>query len=322
MGDIELGIGARRICSLLPSATEIVFALGLGDRLVAVTHECDYPPAAATKATVTSSIISAATLSQAEIDVAVRESLADNATIYHLDRDQLERLQPDLILTQNLCTVCAVGTNEVLDVTASISSRPVVQSLEPTTLSGVLDSILTVGRLTGSMQAAIALVNELRDRIGAVRDAVTDLSLVSVLTLEWLDPPFIGGHWVPEMVALAGGRDVLGRAGRPSVQVSWDDIAAQDPDVIVVMPCGFDLERTKHEANIVSLPAVWHELRAVREGQVFAVDGSAYFNRPGPRLIDGVEILAAIMHPETMDPRPGFERLPRPEHAARAGSPV
>ncbi|HZS93879.1 MAG TPA: cobalamin-binding protein [Chloroflexota bacterium] len=302
---------APRICSLLPSATEIVFALGLGDRLVGVTHECDYPAEARAKPHVTSSIIDSPSLSQSEIDAAVRESLAENATIYHLDRDLLEQLQPDLVLTQDLCAVCAVGSNEVEDVVGSLSSRPEVVSLEPTTLGEVFDTILRVGRLAGRMREAIALVDRLRDRVARVREVVAGRPPVPVLTLEWLDPPFVGGHWVPEMVALAGGRDVLGTAGRPSRQVAWDEVAGTNPEIAVLMPCGFDLERTIRESEDVTLPDVWRSLASVREGNVFAVDGSAYFNRPGPRLVDGVEILAAILHPDEFGPlrSDGFVRL-------------
>jgi iron complex transport system substrate-binding protein len=289
---------ARRICSLLPSATEIVYALGLEDRLVAVTHECDYPRQAREKPGVTTSVIPTETLTSAEIDRAVRESLAEEATIYHLDEASLQRLQPDLILTQDLCEVCAVGTGEVRRAALRLSSAPRVVSLEPTTLAEVLDSILLVGRLTGALHRAIDLVGNLQARIRVVRDAVRGRPGVRVLTLEWTEPPFVGGHWVPEMVGLAGGLDVLGRAGEISREVSWEEIAASSPDVVVAMPCGFGLDRSTEELQRVELPAEWRSLPAVRAGRVYAVDGSSFFNRPGPRLLDGVEILASILHPE------------------------
>jgi iron complex transport system substrate-binding protein len=295
---------AQRICSLLPSATEIVYALGLGDRLVAVTHECDYPPEAAGKPRVTASAIDSAHLSARAIDEAVRASLAEQSTIYHLDGETLDGLRPDLILTQDLCTVCAVGTDEVRTVVRSLGTAPQVVSLEPRTLGDVLDSILAVGRLTGELRRALDLVDELRARLDRVRRAVAGLPGVSVLTLEWVDPLFVGGHWVPEMVELAGGVDVIGRAGHPSREVGWADVESAAPDVVVAMPCGFGLERSQRELAEATLPAEWSRLPAVRDDRVYVVDGSSYFNRPGPRLVDGVEILASILHPEAFDQSP------------------
>jgi iron complex transport system substrate-binding protein len=269
-----------------------------------VTHECDYPPQAERKPRVTASAIDSAGLTSLEIDQAVRDSLAEQATIYHLDRDLLESLRPDLILTQELCAVCAVGVDEVRAVADTLSSRPRVESLEPTTLTGVLDSILTVGRLTGTLREAIALVEQLRGRIQTVQRAVTDRPIVPVLTLEWMDPPFVGGHWVPEMVALAGGKDVLGEVGTPSREVTWEEIVASQPEVVIGMPCGFGLERSRLEVARAPFPAAWQEIPAVEHGRVYVVDGSSYFNRPGPRLIDGVEMLAAILHPEVWSTYP------------------
>jgi iron complex transport system substrate-binding protein len=305
---------AERICSLLPSATEIVYALGLGDRLVGVTHECDYPPEAETKPRVTASIVDSESLGSAEIDAAVRESLAAEATIYRLDRGILERLRPDLVITQELCTVCAVGTGTVQDVVSTLPERPEVLSLEPRTLSEVLDSMLRVGRLTGTLRTAIDVVDGLRRRIEAVREAVAGRKPVRALTLEWIDPIFVGGHWVPEMVQIAGGVDLLGTTGAPSHEVSWERVAEVDPDAVVVMLCGFGLDRSMRELTSAALPEAWNELRAVREGCVFVVDGSSYFSRPGPRLVDGVEILAAIFHPDVVGGRRAgqFQRYDRP----------
>jgi len=304
---------AQRICSLLPSATEIVYALGLGDRLVGVTHECDYPPEASAKPHLTSSVIDGDGLSSREIDRAVRESLEDQATIYYLDRDLLEEQRPDLILTQELCDVCAVGTDMVKTAVASLSSSPRVVSLEPRTLGEVIDTIGQVGHLTGTTQRALALAGSLQDRLGAVQQAVAGLQPLRVLTLEWIDPVFVGGHWVPEMVELAGGRDVLGRAGAPSREVSWSDVLESAPEVVVVMPCGYGLHRSIEEFNRAPLPPELEQLPAVQLGQVFAVDGSSYFNRPGPRLVDGVEILATILHPDR------FSRAPAESFARCAG---
>jgi iron complex transport system substrate-binding protein len=307
-----MGRPARRICSLLPSATEIVCALGLEDRLVAVTHECDYPAIAREKPAVTTSVISSETLTAGEIDLAVRDSLTEQATIYHLDAALLDELRPDLILTQDLCEVCAVGSNEVRQVVAGLAVQPHVVSLEPSTLGDVLDSILLVGRLTGTLRRALQVVERLREHIRAVEDAVRGRPVRRVLTLEWTDPPFVGGHWVPEMVALAGGEDVLGRVGEPSREVTWEEIAATDADIAIAMPCGFGLQRSVEEVTGARLPDAWNALPVVVEGRVFAVDGSSYFNRPGPRLVDGVEILAAILHPRVWSSAPAgsWERIP------------
>ncbi len=288
---------AQRICSLLPSATEIVCALGLSDRLVGVTHECDFPPAVRQKPRVTSSVIDSEGLSGAEIDQAVRDSLAEEATIYHLDRNLLDHLRPDLILTQELCDVCAVGADLVEETVATLVRPPMVVSLEPRTLNEVLESVLTVGRLTGAEQRATELVQQLQARLDRVREAVRERPVVPALTLEWVDPVFVGGHWVPEMVRIAGGRDVLGQAGQPSRQVTWQDVADSHPEVVIAMPCGFGVERSAEELSRAALPPEWDGLPAVRADRVFVVDGSSYFNRPGPRLIEGVEILASLLHP-------------------------
>lgn len=293
-----------RICSLLPSATEIVCALGLDERLVAVTHECDYPPEIRSRPAVTSSVIDPSGLSAREIDQAVRNSLAETLTIYHLDRDLLAELRPDLVLTQELCEVCAVGTPVVRDVVASLPHTPRVVSLEPRSLGDVFDTILQVGRLTNRLRRAVTVTQELRARLAAVQAAVATAQPRRVLTLEWVDPIFVGGHWVPEMVEMAGGQDVLGRAGNPSREVSWDEVAASRPEVIVAMPCGFGLERSAQELAASALPGAWRELPAVKADQVYVVDGSSYFNRPGPRLIDGVEILASILHPDRFSKAP------------------
>ncbi len=295
---------AQRICSLLPSATEIVCALGLSDRLVGVTHECDFPPAVRQKPRVTSSVIDSEGLSGAEIDQAVRDSLAEEATIYHLDRNLLDHLRPDLILTQELCDVCAVGTDLVKETVATLVRPPMVVSLEPRTLNEVLESVLTVGRLTGAEQRATELVQQLQARLDRVRQAVRERPVVPALTLEWVDPVFVGGHWVPEMVRIAGGRDVLGWAGQPSRQVTWREVADSHPEVVIAMPCGFGVERSAEELSRAALPSEWDGLPAVRADRVFVVDGSSYFNRPGPRLIEGVEILASLLHPEVFRDAP------------------
>ncbi|HEX6513222.1 MAG TPA: cobalamin-binding protein [Chloroflexota bacterium] len=273
-----------RIVSLLPSATEIVCALGLADQLVGVTHECDYPPAALAKARVTSTALPPEARTSRQIDDGINTLLDEAKSIYHLDLELLERLQPDLILTQELCDVCAVAYAEVNRAAASVSSKPRVVSLEPNNLGQVLDSILTVGQLTGADASAEAYVAGLRRRLDALETPAGHRP--RVYCMEWLDPPMRAGHWIPEMVQLAGGEESFANRDQPSTKTTWEDIRAYAPDVIVLMPCGFDLPRTLEEAaTIQEWPAK----------EVWAVNGSAYFSRPGPRLVDGVELLAHIL---------------------------
>jgi iron complex transport system substrate-binding protein len=275
-----------RIVSLLPSATEIVFALGLGDQLVGVTHECDYPAEALSKPRVTSTALPAAARTSREIDDGINRLLDEDQSIYHLDRDLLERLQPDLILTQELCDVCAVAYTEVNRVAASVSSKPRVVSLEPNSLDQVLDSIVQVGMLVGCAERAEAYAATLHERLDAIAALTAAVAhRPRVYCMEWLDPPMRAGHWIPEMVELAGGEESFGQRHQPSTKTTWAEIEAYAPEVIVLMPCGYDLQRTLDEASGMRLPAP----------RVWAVDGSAYFSRPGPRLVEGVEILAHIL---------------------------
>lgn len=301
-----------RICSLLPSATEIVYALGLGEQLVAVTHECDEPHDATTKPRITRSAIDPATMTSAQIDALVTEHLHDHRGIYQIDRALLEQVNPDIILTQELCDVCAVSYDEVQAAARTLYGERQILSLEPTTLDGVLDSILAVGRATATEQRAAAIVAGLRQRIDRVRERTATVSQrPKVACLEWLDPLFTGGHWVPEMVALAGGFDPLGRAGEPSYRLAWDEVLAAEPEVAILMPCGFSVERAIAEYQAATLPDAWRQTAAVRDGRVWAVDANANFSRPGPRLVDGLETLAAILHPEL------FPDAVAPERARR-----
>ncbi len=302
-----------RICSLLPSATEIVFALGLGDRLVAVTHECDFPEAARGLPVVTRSIMPQPHGASREIHAHVARALHAGSSIYALDEATLERLDPDLILTQELCEVCAVSSRDVRKAAGRLAGRPTILSLEPTSLGGVQETIEQVGAAAGVAERARAVVAGLRSRIERVSArARAAAARPRVFAMEWLDPPFSAGHWVPEMVRLAGGVEGLGREARPSTVVAWDEVAHWDPEIIVLMPCGMSLERTLAELPRVSLPDAWRRLAAVRAGHLYAVDGAAYFNRPGPRLVDGLEILAEIIHPELFarGARGGWQRLP------------
>lgn len=288
-----------RICSLLPSSTEIVYTLGLGDSLVGVTHECDYPQEASTKPAVTSSIVDHSESSNAEIHRHISRAIHEGSSIYTLDQDLLAELDPELILTQELCDVCAVSYNDVQQAVRFLPNEHTILSLEPLSLADILRTISSVGELTGTLQQAADVVGALTTRIDAVKNAAKDVKgRPRVFAMEWLDPPFIGGHWVPEMIRLAGGVDGLGHEGQASTQATWDAIAAYDPDIIVLMPCGYHLHETVTAFRDTVMPREWQNLRAVREGAIYAVDGSSYYNRPGPRIIDGLEILGEILHPE------------------------
>lgn len=302
---------APRIVSLLPSATEIVCALGLVDSLVGVTHECDYPSGVERKPQLTASRISHQTMSSAEIDHAVRSQLDGHGSIYDLDEDRLRTLAPDLILTQELCEVCAVSYRRVQQAARRLDTDATIVSLEPATIADILANIGTVGDLTGRQAEANALVDGLRARLDALS---TSLSRITrrprTLVLEWLEPPFAPGHWVPEQVGLAGGDPGFGTAGGVSRTTTAEEISAYAPEVIVLAPCGFYAADTLRQLPSAQLPAGWSELPAVRDGNVWAVDATSYFSRPGPRVIDGAEILARILHPDVVGP-------PEQQHALR-----
>ncbi|MBI3090751.1 MAG: cobalamin-binding protein [Candidatus Tectomicrobia bacterium] len=287
------------ICSLLPSSTEILFALGLGDDVVAVTHECDYPPAARGRPVITGSVLDRKDLPGAEIDARSREQLHGAGSIYHLDTALLHRLAPDLIITQALCEVCAVAYPLVEEAALGLERPARVLALEPTTLDEVWRSIEEVGEATGRLAAARACAELLRRRVARVAErAASAPSRPRVLCLEWIDPPFGPGQWLPEMVELAGGSGGLGEVGKPSRRLAWAEVEVFRPDVIVIMPCGFGLERGRQELARASLPEFWPALPAVRQGRLHVVDGNAYFNRPGPRLAESLELLAHLIHPE------------------------
>lgn len=292
-----------RIVSLLPSATEIVCAIGLGDELVAVTHECDWPPEVIGKPVVTRSVHHLTDASSGDIHRRVTASMHGGSSLYALDEEALAAAEPDLILTQELCRVCAVSYREVNEVARAIDADITVISLEPTSIEGILNTITTVGAMAEAEDAAIDLVESLRERLGAVERAVAarrdgGQMPPRIASLEWLDPPFAAGHWVPEQVRRAGGWDVLGSDGERSRETSWDAIAEVDPEMLVLMPCGFHLAETVEAWDQTPRPTWYRDLSAVRRGQVFAVDGSAYFSRPGPRVIDGIELLAEIFDPD------------------------
>ncbi|MDQ3762074.1 MAG: cobalamin-binding protein [Actinomycetota bacterium] len=300
-----------RIVSLLPSATEIVCALGLADSLVGVTHECDYPGGIDRKPKVTASRISHQTMSSAEIHHAVRSQLDGHGSIYDLDEVRLRSLAPDLILTQELCDVCAVSYRTVERAARRLDADVTVVSLEPTTIADILANIVTVGEMTGRQAEADALVQHLRARLDALAASLSGVPRCPrTLVLEWLEPPFAPGHWVPQQVGAAGGDPGFGTAGGVSRTTTAEEISAYAPEAIVLAPCGFYAVDTLRELPRARLPAGWSELPAVRDGNVWAVDATSYFSRPGPRVVDGAEILARILHPNAVGP-------PEQRHAVR-----
>jgi len=291
-------VSPMRIVSLVPSSTEMLFALGLGSEVIAVTHECDWPAQARTLPKVTRDALPAG-LSAGQIDAAVRARTEQGEAIYELDVDALRALQPDLIVTQALCAVCAVSYEDVRAVAERLDSRPKVISLDPRTLGEVLGDVRTLAEATGRRDAGVDLIADAAARIDRVRLAVRDRPPPKVAALEWLDPVYVAGHWTPQLIEYAGGVDVLGLAGEHSERRGWEEVAAAEPDVVVVMPCGYDAPRARAEAL-----AFADRLGAVGAGEVVAVDAAAYFSRPGPRLVDGLELMAHILHPEAVPTAP------------------
>jgi iron complex transport system substrate-binding protein len=308
-----------RIVSLLPSATEIVCSLGLGDQLVGVTHECDYPPSVRLLPKVTRTLIPADAPS-AEIDRLVAERTTERGALYTLDLETLERLRPDLIVTQALCDVCAVAEGEVTAAACALPSSPRVLNLEPTSLDEVLGAIGDVATAAGVADRAPAVIEGLRARIDAVAAHTTTLAeRPRVILLEWIDPLYTCGHWSPELVRLAGGVEGLGRERQRSRRARWEEIVDWQPEVLMVACCGFDVERTLRDLPLLTSRPGWSELPCVRNERVYVVDGSAYFSRPGPRLVDSVEILAHALHPGLAPPPPCAPPALRVSSPAAAG---
>jgi iron complex transport system substrate-binding protein len=292
-------IAIMRIISLVPAGTEIAFALGLERDVVAVSHECDYPPHARELPRLTQSAIGAATRTSAEVDAAVSARKATGAPLYHIDAEQLTALAPDLILTQGLCDVCALPSLAVRAALAHMSPRPPMVSLDGRSIDGVFESIVEIGRVTGHDSRAAELVSTLRERLARVVSAVADRPPVRVVCLEWLDPPYACGHWIPEMVRLAGGDDPLGRPGIPSVPIAWSAVRDARAPNIIAMPCGYTLERAVSEVDAIAAQPAWQD--AVGDAVVYVAAGGGYFTRPGPRLVTGIELLAASFHPDRVD---------------------
>jgi iron complex transport system substrate-binding protein len=289
-----------KVVSLLPSATEIVFALGLGDSLVGVTDECDFPPEAVTKPVVSRSALpQGRPLSAREIDQAVRGTLDAEEPLYVLDTDLLRREQPDVVLTQDLCRVCAVPSGQVQQALEKLGLPDAkVLSLDPNTLEDVIAQIDVVGKLLERSEEAAKLTDSLRMRVDKVKEVATRLPMLNVFCLDWSDPPFAAGHWVPEMVEACAGVNLLSEKGGPSTVVTHRQIRDANPEAIVFMPCGYYLEEAEEEASALFGHPELRETSAVRNGNVFAVDATSYFSRPGPRIVDGLEILAWALHPD------------------------
>lgn len=292
-----------RIVSLLPSATELAFSIGLGDDVVGVSHECDYPPEARTRPTVVHCAISLDDLTPGEIDSAVSTQLRTGGSVYTIDTELLRALEPDLILAQDLCEVCAPSGNETERAVASLDRVPKVLTLAPRTLREILENIRQLGEATGQLEIAQTLIEAQLERLDRLARELHGAPRRRVFFVEWIDPIFCGGHWVAEMIDRAGGHDALARRGGDSVRVSWDQVGMWAPEVLIVAPCGAHLESATVQAHQLLEQTRWSEIPAVQSGDVYAVDASSYFARPGPRVFDGIEVLASILHPDRVPER-------------------
>ncbi len=284
-----------RIASLLPSATEIAFALGLGDQVVAVSHECDYPPEASNRPVLTKSAIHRKIHSSLEVDQEVERRGGD---IYEIDTKLLDELKPDLILTQELCAVCAVSYTKVKEAARVLDSDTKIVSLEPNNLEEIIDNIRLVGRMTGKVSRAEELASQLSRRIERVKERTRRVEQrPRVFFMEWLQPPWAGGHWIPQMVDYAGGVEGLGTLGKPSQRIGWQEVLDYRPEIIILSPCGFDLDGVLKEVHVLASYSGWEKIPAFQSSNIYAVNASAFFSRPGPRVVDGLELLAHIIHP-------------------------
>ena len=288
-----------RIVSLLPSATEILCELGLIDQIVGISHDCDWPEEISKKPKLSEAKVSYDYPSD-EIDQIIRETLHNGMSVYHLDPDHLKHLNPNVILTQELCEVCAPSFDDVQEAASVLDDEPKIISLEPKNIGEILENIELVGYELGFEDRAVSLVDSLRSRIDRIHTRMEAVdNFPRVLALEWMAPLFTGGHWVPEMIEWAGG-ETMGEPSEPSIEINWDDVVNFDPEIIVMMPCGFSPSRIQEEMHLMYEDPAWEDLRAVKHEQVYLVHGSHYFNRPGPRIVTGLEIMASIIHPELM----------------------
>lgn len=313
-----------RIVSFLPSATEMAYALGLSDSIVGITHECDYPPEVKSKPVVVRNVLPVETMSQGEIDHAVAERMRTGQSLYQIDEQLLRELAPDLILTQDLCQVCAPSGNEVSQVIKALPQAPQILWLTPQSLNEIFDNVRELGAATNRDAEAEALINDCRGRIEHLAQRTKTVSHTPrVFCMEWLDPVYASGHWVPELVKIAGGIDELGKERGESVRVSWDDVAAWAPEVLIMMPCGFNLQQTMKQVWDVfgrQTSKPFFDLPAVRNNRVYAVDANSYFARPGPRVVEGAELLAKLIHPELFDSAPNANDFQQVDVALLKGS--
>ena len=302
-----------RLVSFLPAATEMAFALGFGHHLLGVSHECDFPAAAKTKPVVVRPALPLETMSLREIDVAVAERIGSGQSLYQVDENLLRELKPDVILTQNLCQVCAPSGNELTAALKALELKPEIVWMSPHSIEEIFGNIRELGRAIGRSDEAGVIIDSARARLRRVADITRNTTRrPRVFCLEWVDPYYCCGHWVPEMIEIAGGRDALGGPGADSVRTAWSDIAAWAPETLIVSPCGFGVEKAVEQTKQLLRQPGWSDLPAVRSGQVFAVDANAYFARPGPRVVDGVELLAHLFHPELCEwrgPENAFQRV-------------
>ena len=295
-------MGKRRIVSFLPAATEMVYALGLGDQLVGVSHECDFPADARTKPVVVRPSLPIETMSLSEIDVAVAERIGSGGSLYQVDEELLCALKPDLILTQNLCQVCATSGNDLAAVLKLLDPTPEILWMSPHSLEEIFENLRELGKATEKSDAAETFIQDCRARLDAVAARTRAIARrPRVFCMEWADPVYCAGHWVGEMVEIAGGKDELARRGTDSVRIAWTDVLAWAPEVIIFSPCGFSLEKALEQVGYLESQAGWAELPAVLDQRVFAVDANSYFARPGPRVVNGTELLAHLIHPQLFD---------------------
>src|SRR5712692_1441938 len=304
---------AARIVSFLPSATEMACALGLGDQLVGITHECDYPSEVEGKPVVVRNVLPIEQMSQPEIDAAVAQRMRDGLSLYQVDEKLLQELAPDIILTQDLCQVCAPSGNEVTQALNLLPKVPQVLWLTPKSLGEIFDNLRELGQVTGRVKEAEGLIASGRARLEKVAAGISTLSpRPRVFCMEWLNPIYCSGHWMPEMVEIAGGVDALARKGTDSVRISWEDVLKWAPEGLIITPCGFNLEKVIEQTPQLFNNPGWSELPAVRNGRVYAVDANSYFARPGPRVVEGTELLAHLIHPELFQwegPPEAFRRV-------------
>ena len=304
---------AARIVSFLPSATEMACALGLGDQLVGITHECDYPSEVEGKPVVVRNVLPIEQMSQPEIDAAVAQRMRDGLSLYQVDEKLLQELAPDIIMTQDLCQVCAPSGNEVTEALNLLPKKPQILWLTPKSLEDIFANLRELGGATGRLKKAEKLIAAGRVRLEKLASATRHLSRrPRVFCMEWLDPVYCSGHWMPEMVEIAGGVDALSRKGADSVRIPWDDVLEWAPEVLVITPCGFNLEKVIEQSQQLIDYSGWSELPAVREGRVYAVDANSYFARPGPRVVEGTELLAHLIHPKLFSwggPASAYKRL-------------